>query len=383
MKEQTIKDYTGRKLAIDASMAIYQFLVAVRSGSDGGGPSQQLTNEAGEVTSHLQGFWYRTLKFIEAGIKPVYVFDGKPPELKSGELSKRRAMKDKAATDLAAAVEAGNDEDVERFTKRTVKMDKSHIDDCKRLLGLMGVPVVEAPYEAEAQCAALARAGKVYAAVSEDMDTLTFGAPRLVRKLFASEASMAKSPPVEISLERALEGLGLSMDQFVDVCILSGCDYCDTIKGVASVTALKLVKEHGSLAAVVAVMKAKEAASEKESDKGRVPDVDWDAVRAAFLKPDVADPESPEVAAAMVWRDPDEAGLVQFLVTEKGFKQERIEAGIAKLKKARTGGQQMRLDGFFTKPPPPPPGDKAGDKRKPAASTKSAGGKLTKVAKKK
>jgi len=356
----------------------------VRSSDGAGGPTQQLTNEAGEVTSHLQGLWYRTIKFIEAGIKPVYVFDGKPPELKAGELSKRRAMKEKAATDLAAAVEAGNDEDVERFTKRTVRMDQSHKDDCKRLLALMGVPVVDAPYEAEAQCAALARAGKVYAAVSEDMDTLTFGAPRLVRKLFASESSMAKAPPVEISLEKALEGLGLSMDQFVDVCILSGCDYCDTIKGVASVTALKLVKEHGSLAAVVAAMKAKEAASDKESDKGRVPDVDWEAVRAAFLRPDVADPESPEIAAALVWRDPDEAGLIQFLVTEKGFKQERIETGVAKLKKARTGGQQMRLDGFFAKAPPLPGAEKAGEKRKqPAASTKAAGGKLTKVAKKK
>ena len=204
MKEQTLDNFNGRKLAIDASMAIYQFLVAVRSSDGGGGPSQQLTNEAGEVTSHLQGLWYRTIKFVESGIKPVYVFDGKPPTLKGGELAKRKVAKEKAMVDLAAATEAGAAEDIERFAKRTVHMTKDMQEDCKKLLRLMGMPVVEAPCEAEAQCAALARAGKVYAAASEDMDTLTFGAPRLVRRLWASEAS--KTPILEINLEKILQG---------------------------------------------------------------------------------------------------------------------------------------------------------------------------------
>ena len=71
IKEITMEALTGRKLAIDASMAIYQFLVAVRSqDKGGGGPSAQLMNDQGEVTSHLQGMWYRTLRFVEAGIKP-------------------------------------------------------------------------------------------------------------------------------------------------------------------------------------------------------------------------------------------------------------------------------------------------------------------------
>jgi len=205
MKEKVLGDYNGRKLAIDASMAIYQFLVAVRSSDGGGGPSQQLTNEAGEVTSHLQGLWYRTIKFVESGIKPVYVFDGKPPTLKGGELAKRKAAKEKAAADLAAATEAGAAaEDIEKFARRNVHMTKDMQEDCKKLLRLMGMPVVEAPCEAEAQCAALAKAGKVYAAASEDMDTLTFGSPRLVRRLWASEAS--KVPILEIDLEKILSG---------------------------------------------------------------------------------------------------------------------------------------------------------------------------------
>ena len=248
----------------------------MRSGDGAGGPTQQLTNEAGEVTSHLQGLWYRTLRFIEAGIKPVYVFDGKPPTLKGGELAKRVKLKEKAHADLAAAKEAGNAEDVERFQRRTVRMGKEHVDDCKKLLRLMGMPVVEAPCEAEAQCAALARADKVYAAASEDMDTLTFGAPRLVRRLWASDAkknpileiNLAKAcagatagggvasracdgnaPPPIYTLHAAASGMEVTMDQFVDVCILAGCDYCEGIKGACSdsnTTAVQLHRQRGA-----------------------------------------------------------------------------------------------------------------------------------------
>ena len=395
MKEKVLADFNGRKLAIDASMAIYQFLVAVRS-SDGQGQSQQLTNEAGEVTSHLQGLWYRTIKFVEAGIKPVYVFDGQPPTRKGGELAKRKAMKEKAQADLAAAKEGGNAEDIDRFSRRTVHMTKDMQEDCKKLLRLMGMPVVEAPCEAEAQCAALAKAGKVYAAASEDMDTLTFGSPRLVRRLWASEAS--KTPILAIDLDKALSGacapparptaarsrppapppsqsltppspsrppprrasapppsagMGLSMAQFVDVCILAGCDYCDTIKGIAALTAHKLVKEHGSLEKVVDSL---------DQEKHPVPEgVDFAEVRALFVSPDVADAETVDLK----WSDPDEAGLLQFLVKEKGFNEERIAPGIKKLAKARGQGQQLRMDSFF-KPVEAPAGS--------SSSSSAAGG---------
>uniref|UniRef100_A0A671VLM0 Flap structure-specific endonuclease 1 n=1 Tax=Sparus aurata TaxID=8175 RepID=A0A671VLM0_SPAAU len=80
IREQDIKNYFGRKIAIDASMCIYQFLIAVRQ--DG----NVLQNEDGETTSHLMGMFYRTIRMLEHGIKPVYVFDGKPPQLKSAEV---------------------------------------------------------------------------------------------------------------------------------------------------------------------------------------------------------------------------------------------------------------------------------------------------------
>lgn len=137
IKENEIKNYFGRKVAIDASMSIYQFLVAVRS-QDGG----QLTNEGGETTSHLMGIFYRTVRLIENGIKPVYVFDGKPPSMKSGELLKRGEKRREATEKEKHANETGNVEDENKYSRRTVKALPEHNEECRRLLKLMGVPFI-------------------------------------------------------------------------------------------------------------------------------------------------------------------------------------------------------------------------------------------------
>jgi flap endonuclease-1 len=186
-------------------MSIYSFLIAVRS--DG----QQLMNESGETTSHLMGMFYRTLRMVDNGIKPLYVFDGAPPKLKSGELAKRFQRKQEAHEGLEEAKETGTAEDVEKFSRRTVRVTREHNAECQRLLKLMGIPYIIAPTEAEAQCAVLARAGKVYAAASEDMDTLCFNTPILLRHLTFSE--QRKEPIQEIHLDKVLEGLGMERKQ--------------------------------------------------------------------------------------------------------------------------------------------------------------------------
>jgi len=217
-----------------------------------------LKDVEGNDTSHLQGMFYRTIRMLEAGIKPVYVFDGKAPELKSDELEKRMERKAEAEKALEAAKEQGDEEAIAKFSKRTVRVTKQHNEECQKLLGLMGVPIVQAPSEAEAQCAQLCKDDVVYAVATEDMDALTFGSPRLVQNLMGSNSKDKEVS--EFDYEVMLSELELSEDAFVDLCILAGCDYCSTIKGVGGVTALKWMRQHGSIKK--ALDAAKEAGKE-------------------------------------------------------------------------------------------------------------------------
>ncbi|XP_042415208.1 flap endonuclease 1-A-like [Zingiber officinale] len=194
--------------------------------------SQGLPGIRKEFADHLQGMFNRTIRLLEAGIEPVYVFDGQPPELKKQELAKRYLKRKDATNDLNSTIETGDLEGIEKYNKRTVKVTKQHNEDCKRLLRLMGVPTIEAPCEAEAQCAALCKSDKVFAVASENMDTLTFGVPRFLYHLM--DPSSKKISVMEFDVSKVLEELRLTMDQFIDLCILSGCDYCDNIKSKLS-----------------------------------------------------------------------------------------------------------------------------------------------------
>lgn len=353
MSQFEMKQMFGRKVAIDASMTMYQFLVAVRSGS------QQLTNENGEVTSHLQGMLYRTIRMLENGVKPVYVFDGKPPEMKGDELAKRTAKRAEATVALAKATEESNEIDMDRFSRRLVKVTPQHNDDCKKLLRLMGVPVIQAPGEAEAQCAAICKAGLVYGTATEDMDALTFGCPVLLRHMTFSAAR--KMPINEYKLDKVLEGFGVSMDEFIDLCILLGCDYSPSIKGVGPVRAFQLIQKHKSI---------EEVLKHIDLEKNPVPEgFNYTHSRELFLNPDVTDPKE----ISLTWTEPDEAGLIEFLVNEKQFNLERIQTAIKKLQGLKKKGTQQRIDSFFTKKP-----STATSKRTPSSTNKSKPAKKAK-----
>ncbi|EYE96236.1 multifunctional nuclease RAD27 [Aspergillus ruber CBS 135680] len=350
IKTGDIKQQFGRKVAIDASMSIYSFMIAVRS------EGQQLMSDTGETTSHLMGMFYRTLRMVDNGIKPLYVFDGAPPKLKSGELAKRSARKSEATEAHEEAKETGTAEDVEKFSRRTVRVTREHNAECKKLMKLMGVPYIDAPTEAEAQCAALARAGKVYAAASEDMDTLCFETPILLRHLTFAE--QRKEPIQEIHLNRALEGLGMDRNQ-VCTCslfVILWHDYLEPIPKVGPNTALKLIREHGSLEKVVEHM-------ESDPKKKFVIPEDWryQDARELFIKPDVRDADHPD--CDFKWEAPDVEGLIDFLVKDKGFNEDRVRNGAARLQKNLKSAQQSRLEGFF-KPVARTDEEKASLKRK-------------------
>lgn len=312
----------------------------------GGGPAQFLMNEEGEITSHLQGFFNRAAKLLEVGIKPVFVFDGKPPTLKGGELARRRELKDKAEDEIKLAearletAEKGSDEhnqavdDINKAQKRSVKVTREQNDDVKKLLTLMGIPVVNAPCEAEAQCAELCKEGKVWATATEDMDALAFGTPILLRKLNSNKKD---EPIIEIHINLVLDKLGMTQEQFVDLCILCGCDYCDSIPKIGPKTALKLMQEHGTLEKVLASL---------DKEKFQIPEnltANLDEIRALFQYPDVERNRT----ETFEFKPPQEQALLDFLVKEKGFNEERVQRVIERLNAVRKKGSQMRLDSFF------------------------------------
>lgn len=356
LKELTMKNLFGRKVAIDASMCLYQYLIAVRQ-LDG----QQLSSEDGETTSHLLGMFYRTVKIVESGMKPVYVFDGKPPVLKGGELEKRMLKKEEALKQLEELKETGTAEELLKHEKRTVRASRDQNAEAQKLLELMGIPYIIAPSEAEAQCAELARSGKVFAAASEDMDTICYEPPMLLRHLTVAEAK--KMPIDQIEYEKVLEGLGMDKSTFVDLCILLGCDYCETIKGIGPVTAFKLIKEHGSLENIV-----KWIENNPDKTKYKVPENwPWTEAKELFMNPELASPED----INLKWNEPNVDGLVEFMVQQKGFNEERIRNGAEKIKKGLKGGVQGRLDGFFTVVKLTPSKRKAEPKKGGAKKTKS------------
>ncbi|CAH1997017.1 unnamed protein product [Acanthoscelides obtectus] len=332
IKETELKNYFGRKVAIDASMCLYQFLIAVRT------EGAQLATADGETTSHLLGTFYRTIRLVENGLKPVYIFDGKPPVLKSGELTKRQGKREEAQKALEKATEAGDAAEMDKFNRRLVKVTKQHAQEAKKLLSLMGIPYIDAPCEAEAQCAAMViyirvKAGKVFATATEDMDALTFGSNVLLRRLTFSEAR--KMPVQEIHLDKVLDGLQLTQKEFIDLCILMGCDYTDSIRGIGPKRAIELVQKHKSIEGILQAL---------DKDKYTAPENwEYEAARELFLNPEIADPESFELK----WGEPDEEAMVEFLCKEKQFSEDRVRNGCKKLLKAKSGQVQGRLDGFF------------------------------------
>lgn len=338
-------------------MCLYQFLIAVRA------EGAQLTSIDGETTSHLMGTFYRTIKLIEKGIKPIYVFDGKPPDMKSGELVKRAERREEAQKSLDKATEAGDQAEMDKFNRRLVKVTKEHNNEAKELLKLMGVPYIEAASEAEAQCAEMVKTGKVFGVATEDMDALTFGSDILLRHMTFSEAR--KMPVQEIHYDKVLKGLELNQEEFIDLCILMGCDYCDTIRGIGPKRAFELITKHRCI---------EEILKNIDTNKYTVPE-NWNfqTARELFKKPEVLDASTIDLK----WNAPDEDGIVKFLCGDRQFNEERVRSGAQKIAKSLKTATQGRIDGFFkvlpSATPPPAKKVKVEDKKGAAAKKGKAG----------
>ena len=331
--KSSLDDFSGKTFAVDAYNALYQFLAIIR-----GPTGEPLMDRQNRVTSHLSGLLYRTTNLAEKGIKLVYVFDGKPPSLKDTEIKRRQAIKVEATTKYESALSTGKFEEAKKYAQATSSLKDLMIDDAHRLLRYLGVPIVQAPSEGEAQAAFMAARGDVWAAVSQDYDSLLFGARRLVRNLAISgrrklpmrEAYVQVEPEL-VNLESTLQTLQLSREQLVDLGILIGTDFNpDGFKGIGPKTALKLVREQGKIERIA------------EMNKNVVPPPELDRIREIFLKPAVTSNYS------LLWREADVESLVRFLCGERDFNEERIRTAVdrAKTAMAEESGKKT-LESFF------------------------------------
>ena len=338
IKSLPLKTYTGQIFSLDASLSMYQFLISTQQIKSGFSIAD-LRDSEGNLTGHLLGIFNRTIMLMENGIRPVWVFDGKPPEAKKNVLKKRKEIKENAEKEKSEAKDEGDMEKALKFANQTIRIDKKMVEDAKKLIKLLGIPVIEAPSEAEATCSIMAKDKICYCACTEDMDTLCFGCPILIRDLSNKDDNV-----IQIELDLVLKGLNLNMDEFIDLCILCGCDYSSRIEGIGAINAYKLIKEHKN---IENVLKYAEKYNKDNSHKKKmVYDLEtfnYELARKLFKEPEVVNTKE----IKLEFKKPDFEGLKEFLVKEKNFSESRIDNAIKRLDVAKSKASQSRLDSFF------------------------------------
>ena len=331
-REIELEDLRGRTIAIDAYNTIFQFLSIIRQ-PDG----KPLMDEEGRVTSHLSGLLYRTANLIEAGIEPSFVFDGKPNELKAGTIEERIARREKAKQEYEQALAEGDLKKAFSKAQQTARMTPEILDTSKQLLRLMGIPVVQAPSDGEAQAAYMCGKGDVYAAASQDFDSILFGAPLLVRNLTISGRRKVPGKQLYrdvkteiIDSKEMLDSLGITREQLVDVCMMIGTDFNTGINGIGPKKGLKLIQKHGTL--------------EKVMEETDIDIPGYEDVREIFLN----GPRSDDYAVKAGEMDSD--GVLS-LMTEYGFSEDRVGTVLNKIEAARKAESNRRkqrsLDAWF------------------------------------
>ena len=299
--------YKFKRIAIDISILIYKIIISVRnSGAD-------YTNQQGEVTSHILGLFNKTIELLKLNIIPVYVFDGKPPNIKSKILENRKQIRKKALEKLEYAT---TEEDKIKYLKRSSSISKEQWEQCKELLELMGIPYINAPEEADSQCAYLAKNGFVEGVLTEDMDILTFGSTKIIRNLTSH-----KVPTTEIVLNNLLNHLDLNQEEFIDFCILLGCDYCNGISEYKPNIIYEYFSKNKSIEKTIKAM--------KNDNMNISNDIQYKDTKKYFLNPNV----TPILLNQLKMSEPKYDILLSKLVNNYGLIKFLIKQKLEKLKK--------------------------------------------------
>ncbi len=323
-----LPDLANQVIAIDAFNTLHQFLSIIRQ-RDG----SPLVDSGGRVTSHLSGLLYRTASLIEAGIKPIFVFDGTPPELKSQTLDKRREIRESALEKWENAKVEGNLEAAYKYAQASSKVNPEIVEDSKYLLSIMGIPFIQAPCEGEAQAAHMVLKKDADCVATQDYDSFLFGARTVVRNLAVTgkrklpgKSAYVDVEPEIIELEESLNSLGINREQLIDIAICVGTDYNKGLEKVGPKTALKLIKKHGDIYSLL-------------REKGVIIEA-VEQIREFFIRPDVTDDYE------IKWGKPDSEKLIEFLSEKHDFSVDRVEKAAERLK-AASGARQKTLDQWF------------------------------------
>ena len=326
-KQVSFKDLENKTIAIDASQMLYQFLSSIRQ-QDG----TPLMDKNGNITSHLQGIITRVTNLMQQKVKLAFVFDGKPPLLKVKEQEEREYRKQIAEEKLEKAKEEGNEELMLKYSKQTVRLKKEMSDETKELISALGLPVIQAPSEAEAQCAFICERNDVDFVGSSDYDSLLYGAPKVVRNLTLSSRRRLPSGvyisvnPEVIELKKALDDLGINQDQLIVLGILVGTDYNNGVNKVGQKTALKLVKQYKNFDELFNKVKA---------------DFNWKQIYATFKNMPIIKNYK------LSWNKPDVEKIKEILVDRHDFYEERINKNLDRIINLKKNKSNESLNKWF------------------------------------
>lgn len=332
-KQIKLEELSQKVVAIDAANHLYQFLTTIRA-PDG----MFFTDSRGNVTSHLIGLFSRTTHLMKLGIKPIYVFDGEMPKLKKLETRRRAELKEEAAAKFIEAEKEGDAEGMKKYAARSTRLTTEMVEDAKQVILALGLPVVQAPSEGEAQASFIVSKGDAYAISSQDADSLLFGATRLIRNLSIEgrrkqqgALGYEKTEPELILLEEVISSMGITQEQLICLAMLVGTDYNPGgIKGIGPKTALKTVKEHKAPANIFAAV-----------DWGKHFSYSWQEVYELFIKPNVTG------AYGIKFSTINKAKLTELLCEQHDFSAQRVENQLAELEEQKTAKKQKGLGDFF------------------------------------
>mgnify|MGYP001587354899 CR=1 FL=1 len=327
-KQISFDQLKNKKIMIDAYQMLYQFLTSIRQ-PDG----TPLMDSEKNTTSHLVGISSRITNLIEKGILISVCFDGKSPVLKTKTIEEREFRKQQAEKKLEKAREEEDTELMYRYSKQTVRLTDKMIEESKNLLEALGLPIIQAPAEADVQISYCCKKGDIWSAASSDQDCLLFGTPRLLTNLTLSQrkrlpsGATVKTTPELIDLNENLRGLKINQEQLIIIGILVGTDYnIEGIKGIGAKKALKLVKENKDYDKLFKDLNA---------------DFNWKEIYDIFTKmPVIKDYK-------LIWNNPDKEKIKRILVDKHDFNEERVEKTLSKLTNISKIKEQSGLDKWF------------------------------------